>query len=135
MKYKTEKEILELVRKFEDGTVSRKDWGHPEHLIVAFYYCSNNEFETALNKMRGGIFNLLRAFEVDLSKEMPYHETLTVFWMRTVNNFICSKKDKSVVEICHEIIEKFDKNYPLNFYTREFLFSDNARKRYLEPNI
>ncbi len=35
MKYKTENEILTLVRGFENGTISRADWRHAEHLTVA----------------------------------------------------------------------------------------------------
>lgn len=134
MKYKTENEILEVVEKFENGTISRDDWGHPEHLIVAFHYASNNEFDSALNKMRDGIFNLLNAFEVDLNKEMPYHETMTVFWMRTVYDFAISKIGSSVIESVDEMITKFDKDYPLRFYSQEVLFSDEARKTFITSN-
>lgn len=134
MKYKTEKEILEVIEKFEKGTISRDDWGHPEHLIVAFYYALNNDLETALTRMREGIFNLLKAFEVDLEKNMPYHETLTVFWMRTVFDFKNSLEKYSLVTNIDDLICKVDKNYPLEFYTHEILFSDIARKEFVEPN-
>lgn len=135
MNYKTEDDVLALVEKFEDGTISRDAWGHPEHLVVAFYYVSHNDFETALAKMRGGIFNLLRAFGVDLSKEMPYHETMTVFWIRTVYDFAKSANGHSLESKIGEMIEKFDKNYPLKFYTRELLFSDEARERFVEGDL
>lgn len=135
MKYKTEKEILAIVRSFENGTISRDDWKHAEHLVVAFYYLSHHDFETALTKMRDGIFNLLKSFGVDLTKEMPYHETLTVFWMRAVDDFRKSKNGASTVKICNELAEKFDKNYPLRFYSRELLFSDEARARFVEADL
>ena len=135
MKYETEKDILRVVRGFETGTISRGDWRHAAHLTVALYYLSHYDFETALTKMRDGIFNLLRAFEVDLAKEMPYHETLTVFWMRAVADFMKTKNGASMTEICNELIEKFDKDYPLKFYSREFLFSDEARKDFIEGDL
>lgn len=135
MKYTTEKELLAVVESFENGTISRADWGHAEHLIVAFHYAENSDFETALTKMREGIFNLLKAFEVDLTKEMPYHETMTIFWMRTVFDFANSKNGCSIVESCAEMIEKFDKNYPLKFYTHELLFSDKARKEFIAGDL
>ncbi len=134
MKYKTENEILEVIEKFENGTISRDAWGHPEHLILAFHYASNNDFDSALIKMRDGIFNLLKSFEVDLNKEMPYHETMTVFWMRTVYDFAMSKIGASVIESVDEMITKFDKDYPLHFYSREVLFSDEARKTFVTSN-
>ena len=135
MKYETEEKIIAVVKSFEDGTISREDWRHAEHLTVALYYLSHHDFETALVKMRGGIFNLLKSFGVDLSKEMPYHETMTVFWMRTADDFRKSKNGASFVEICNELIDKFDKNYPLRFYSREFLFSDEARAKFVEGDL
>jgi len=90
--YNSEQEILKLVRDFEDGTIARAEWRHAEHLTVAFYYAFHHDFETALTKMRDGIFKLLNSFEIDLSEEMPYHETMTVFWMRTIFDLIESQK-------------------------------------------
>jgi hypothetical protein len=133
--YKTENDLKLLVEAFENGTISEADWRHAEHLTVALYYLSNHDFETALSKMRSGIFNLLRAFKVDLSKEMPYHETLTVFWMRTIEDFRKSKTDRSTVEICRELSANFDKNYPLRFYSRELLFSEKARADFVEADL
>jgi len=135
MKFKTENEIKWLVESFENGTISRDDWRHAEHLTVALYYLSHHDYKTSLIKMRDGIFNLLRAFEVDLSKEMPYHETLTVFWLRAVFDFCKSKNDCSVLEMCNELVEKFDKDYPLRFYSREFLFSEKARAEFVAPDL
>ena len=135
MKYKTEKEILGVIENFEKCEIERGTWGHPEHLIVAFHYAKNNDFETAYKKMRAGIFNLLRSFEIDLTKEMPYHETLTVFWMRTVFDFAEKTNNKNLFENMAEIIENFDKNYPLKFYSEELLFSSKARKEFVEPDL
>lgn len=135
MKYKTEKEILDVIKRFENGTVKRGNWGHPEHLIVAYHYAANNDFETALEKMKDGIFNLLRAFEVDLSKEMPYHETLTIFWMRTIYDFAKSKNGKNLVGVTKEMLKKFDKFYPSKFYTHEHLFSESAKKTFVKPDL
>jgi len=135
-KYSTEKEIADLVRSFEEATVSRDDWKHAEHLVVALYYLSHHDAETAYAKMRSGIHNLLvKGFGVDLSKEMPYHETITVFWMRTVASFLASSNGSSLSGKAAEIVERFDKDYPLRFYSRELLFSDEARARFVEPDI
>ena len=136
MVYKSEDELLNIIRVFESGTIARADWRHNEHLTVAFYYAFHHDFETALAKMRGGIFNLLGAFGVDLSKEMPYHETLTVFWMRTVFDFLESQKEKSFVETANKVLEACsDKDLPLKYYSRDFLFSDEARKNFVKGDL
>lgn len=133
--YRSELEISALVRNFENGAIARDEWSHNEHLIVAFYYISRHDLETATSRMRGGILNLLESFGIDLSKEMPYHETLTVFWMRAVENFARSSGESSMIEICNELVLKLGKDLPLKFYSRELLFSDRARARFVEPDL
>lgn len=135
-KYENESEIFDLVRSFEDATIGRDAWKHREHLVVALYYLTRDDFEAATAKMRSGIFKLLRqAFAVDLTTEMPYHETLTVFWMRTVADFNASKNGTSLLDKVNELTEKYDKDYPLRFYSREHLFSDDARSRFVEGDL
>jgi len=133
MKYKTDKDLWALLRSFESGTVSRDEWGHAEHLIVAYLYVSENELDAAFEKMKRGILNLLTAFGIDTVKEMPYHETLTVFWMRTIHNFANEKKGEPMIEACREMISKFDKDFPLEYYSKDLLFSDDARARFVPP--
>jgi hypothetical protein len=135
MKYETAEDIYKIVRAFENGTITRERWRHAEHLTVALFYVWHHDFDAALDKMRAGIFNLLRAFAVDLTKEMPYHETLTVFWTRTVLDFKDSKNGAPIHETCNELIEHFDKDYPLKFYSRQRLFSDQARAKFVEADI
>lgn len=135
MKYKNEIEIEKLVESFENGTISREAWGHAEHLIVGFYYVWNNDFDTALNKMRLGISNLLDAFGVNRTNEDPYHETLTHFWIKMLDDYKNLKRENSLIESCRKIVENFDKDYPLKFYSREFLFSDKARKEFVTADL
>lgn len=135
-KYKHESEVLDLVRSFEDATVSRDDWKHAEHLVVALYYLNRHDPETAYEKMRDGILNLLvKGFEVDLKKEMPYHETITLFWMRTVAEYNASKNGASLLEKANDVAYKWDKDYPLKYYSRELLFSDTARATFVEADL
>ncbi len=135
MRYKHETEIAEVVRGFENATISRDKWKHAEHLTVALHYLSQHDIETATAKMRDGIFKLLGAFGVDTAKEMPYHETLTVFWMRTVADFNASKNGSSLLDKANELVANYDKDYPLRFYSREYLFSDEARARFVNGDI
>ena len=135
-KYKSENEIVALVLSFEDASIARGVWKHAEHLVVALYYVTKYDLETATARMRDGLFNLLtEGFKVDLTKEMPYHETLTVFWMRTVKEFTNESSDLSLTEQANGLIERFDKDYPLQFYSRELLFSDRARAEFVEPEF
>jgi len=134
-KYKTDVEIYELLRSFEEVTISRDAWKHAEHLVVALCYLETNGLDGATLKMRTGILNLLKAFGVDLTKEMPYHETITVFWMRTAYAYSLMNKEQSLVEKANGLCQLFDKDHPLKFYSRDLLFSDRARSEFVEPDL
>ena len=135
-KYETEDDVLALVRSFQAATISRDEWKHPEHLIVALYYVSHYDVETAIEKMRSGILNLLaNGFGVDLTKEMPYHETITVFWIRSVADFHAASNGKPLGEKIAEMVTLFDKEYLLTFYSRELIFSDRARAGFVEADL
>ena len=134
-KYRNEEEIYELLKSFETGTIARDKWKHAEHLVVALCYLRNDTLDGATRKMRKGIFNLLKTFGVDLEKEMPYHETITVFWMRTAYAYMLMNDDLTFVEKANGLCELYDKDHPLKFYSRELLFSDRARAGLVEPDI
>ena len=135
-KYKSEDEIIALVNSFEDASIARGVWKHGEHVVVALYYVSKYDLETAIARMRDGLFNLLvEGFKVDLTKEMPYHETMTVFWMRTVNDFTREKSALSLADKANILVATYDKDYPLKFYSRQLLFSDRAREAFVSPDL
>jgi hypothetical protein len=135
MIYRSEKEILDIVRGFETGTLPRNEFSHSSHLIVAMHYVRQMSVEDAINKMREGLMNHLRHVGVDFTKETPYHETLTVFWTRAVADFVASKNGAGVLDIANELIETFDKNYPNKFYSSEHLFSDEARQTFVTGDL
>ncbi len=136
LRYKSEAELAEILRKFEDATIGRDDWKHAEHMVVALFYLREMDIDAATAKMRSGILNLLvRGFEVDLEKEMPYHKTITVFWMRLVYEYLARTNGVSMLDKANELAALYDKDYPLRFYSRELLFSDRARAEYVEPDL
>ncbi len=135
-RYETEKDIRDLVERFENCTIGRDEWKHAEHMVVALYYLGSNDLDAATAKMRSGIMNLLvKGFGVDLEKEMPYHETITVFWMRTVYAYCLMRPDETLVEKANGLIASYDKDHPLRFFSRERLFSDDARSSYIDPDV
>ena len=53
------------------------------------------------------------------------------------NRFGLSRVEKRwfPLDKTNELIATYDKDYPLRFYSREFLFSDEARIRFVEGDI
>lgn len=65
---------------------------------------------------------------------MPYHETLTVFWMRTVAEFNAAKDGSSLLEKANDLVATYDKDHPLKFY-HDTIFSDEARAKFVKPDL
>jgi hypothetical protein len=138
MIYKTDGEIELLIERFENCSVTAKEWTHAAHLTAALWYCLREpDLETATAKMRDGIFKLNAAHGTPNTPTRGYHETLTVFWMRTVSDFLGNIKDRgSLALLANEVIETCgDSGLPLKFYSRELLFSPEARAKYIEPDL
>lgn len=138
MIYKTDGEIELLIERFENCRVTAKEWTHRAHLTAALWYCLREpDLETATQKMRDGILKLNRAHGVLNTPDRGYHETLTVFWMRAVADFLVMIKDKSShARLANELIETCgDSGLPLKFYSRARLFSPAARAKYIEPDL
>ena len=137
MTYKTDGEIELLIERFESCAATAKEWTHAAHLTAALWYCLNHDLETATAKMREGILKLNAAHGVPNTPTRGYHETLTVFWMRIVADFLNKTQNKSSLkDAANDLIETFkDSSLPLKFYRREVLFSPAARSKYVEPDF
>jgi len=54
MRFTDEMEIVDVVRRFEDGSIGRDEWKHAEHLTVALYYLTNDGLGPATEKNANG---------------------------------------------------------------------------------
>ncbi len=135
--YRTADEIICVVRGFESCTLQWSAWTHGAHLTIALWYLLHDDFEEALLRVRAGIKRFNRANGVVTTRERGYHETLTVFWLRAVRAFLDEsyREAQSLVSLANELIESADKNLPLEYYSRELLFSREARLRFVEPDL
>jgi hypothetical protein len=137
MIYKTVEEVNLLVNRFEERTLPKTEWTHAAHLTVGLYYCFHYPFGTAKNLMSDGIYWLNDAHGTPNTETSGYHETLTVFWLKTIAAFISeNKEEKSLVVLANNLLAVCnDTKLPLKYYSRELLFSTEARLNYVEPDL
>ena len=119
-------------------TLPRAEWTHEAHLAATTYL-------------------LLRRADIDLDKELPalirrynesvggvnsdtegYHETITRVFLHGVRLFLSEADIKSPL---HELVNELllspmgGRAWPLRFYSRERLFSVDARRAFASPDI
>ena len=135
MIYKSDEEVKRLVKAFEERTLTKDEWTHAAHLTVGLYYCLNCPFAVAKNWMSDGILWLNDAHGTPNTDQSGYHETLTMFWLLTIEAFVGKTKCGSLAETANRLIDSCDPQLPFKFYSRELLFSAEARARYIEPDL
>ena len=65
------------------------------------------------------------------------HGPIRIFWLRRVRSFLEDGRNeaRSLVALANELTASADKNLPLEHYTRERLFSAEARAGWVEPDL
>jgi hypothetical protein len=135
--FRTIGEILALVRGFDDRTLPRDEWTHAAHLTVALRHLLQYDWPAAVVRVREGIKRYNAAHGVVITPEGGYHETLTLFWLRYVRSFLEAERNeaRTLISLANELIATADKRLPLEHYTRERLFSWEARTAWVEPDL
>ena len=135
--FRTTGEILALVRGFEDCTLPRERWTHAAHLTVALWNLLQYDWPEAVARVRLGINRYNAAHGIVATPTGGYHETLTLFWLRRVRAFLEEGRNEArpLVRLANELAAALDKSLPLTYYTRERLFSPEARAGWVEPDL
>lgn len=136
MYYNSNSEIEELVHQFETKSLPKACWTHNAHLTVGIYYLYHTTFYEAVCNMKAKIITYNESTGGINSPSSGYHETLTVFWLKIIDNYLSQKKGRILFEICNEfLVSPFShKDLPLHYYSQENLFSINARAVWTIPD-
>ena len=134
--YRAAEEIASLVSAFDDCSLPRPEWTHAAHLTVALWYLLRHDAGEATNLIRAGILRYNAAHGIAATPTGGYHETLTLFWIRCVRQYLAAHtQDTPLLALANGLVARYDKNTPLKYYTRERLFSPVARAGWVEPDL
>lgn len=118
---------------FEACRVAPEDFDHRAHIRLAYTYLAENEDDTALAMMRSALQAFLGHHGID---QVKYHETLTRAWILAVRHFMeRSPGSASADSFIDDNPAMLDSKIMLTHYSAEVLFSDEARARFVEPDL
>ena len=130
--------LASLVHFFEKRSLPIKFWTHEAHLSVATWYLTQCDKAAATCFLRSGIIAYNTAMGVKNTPENGYHETITLFWIWVIDQFIQRLgRKKTAKENVKALLESpySNKNLPMEFYSRELLFSTKARAVWVKPDL
>ena len=121
-----------------DHSLPHDAWTHEAHLAAAIYLLAACPGLDARREMPGLIRSYNEKNGVENTDSSGFHATITAFYLDVLEDFIdglCQDLGPDAIfeKVLASPISKRD--YPLNFYTRERLFSKQARAEYFGPDI
>ncbi|WP_435352735.1 hypothetical protein [Emticicia sp. SJ17W-69] len=135
----TQPEFDHIINGFRAKTLPVKEWTHEAHLITGLWHVANYSFEEALDRMRENIKTYNVATGGQNTDSSGYHESITVFWVWLLDEFwkANSIDNQDFERICNVYLKSkyCDRNLAFNFYSREKLFSTEARLAFVAPDI
>jgi hypothetical protein len=124
-----------LLRAFEAAALTRAEWTHEAHVRTAWLYAARLPFEEALRRMRDGLRALNAAQGTPEGPMRGYHETLTQAWLRRVAAAVrASARDVDSRAFCERHPELLHRGCIDVHYSRERLFSPEAKRAFVEPD-
>jgi hypothetical protein len=126
----------EFLTGFEACTLTRSEWTHEAHLRMAWLYLTRLPWELALERVRLGIQQLNATFRKD-QPQLPdgYHDTITVAFVRLV---VAQLRHNDTFDTFRSRNpELFDRTLTAlrQYYSKERLSSDAARRNFIEPDV
>jgi hypothetical protein len=123
----------DFVRRFEACELAPASFDHRAHVRLAYAYLVAQDTEKATAAMKRALTDFLQHNGVEPSK---YHETMTRAWILAVRHFMQkSGAAASADEFIDANSQLLDTKIMLTHYSADLLFSDTARKEFVEPDI
>ena len=133
-RYRTAREIEEVVAGFESCVLPPAEFDHGAHLAVALWYLMQlPDAETAAGRMREG----LRRYTTHNNAQAAYNETLTLFWLKLVRHFLVqAKAARPLVERANELLLTYQSaQLAFEYYSRELIQTPEAKTSWVKPDL
>ena len=132
--YESDKEVEDVLRRFESGALSPPEFKHRQHLTVALLYLLRLPEREVHARMRDTILRFLARHRLDAG---VYHETITAFWLRRVRSFVRgADAGRPVHELANELIDQCaDSRLVFEYFSRELIETQEARSGWVEPDL
>ncbi|SJZ33776.1 hypothetical protein SAMN02745126_00476 [Enhydrobacter aerosaccus] len=130
-------EIVEVGEGFLARTFPPSRYHHREHLIMATYLL----VRYPERDWRAELPDLIRRYNVASGgvndDTRGYHHTMTMAFLTLVEGVLAGVGHEDVVSACNAVLTSVaaERNVLLRFWSRELLFSRDARLGWVEPDI
>lgn len=121
-----------------DRTLPKAEWTHEAHLAACLWLLRERPDVVPARDLPGIISAYNEAVGGENTDSAGYHETLTQLYVKGVAAFAGTVPgDASLVDAVNALLasEIAPRDWPLCFYSHERLFSVEARRGWIEPDL
>lgn len=118
-----------LVARFESSDLD--EFPHRDHIRVVFARTKQTDKEEAIEFARRG----LQALTQRAGVPDKYHDTMTVAWARLVGDLTQKAPEINFDQFMEAHPELARSSLMEDYYSRDLLFSAEARKQFVEPDL
>ena len=118
-------------------TLPRPEWTHEAHIATTCWLL----LERPDILPERDLPDLIRRYNASVggvnSDSEGYHETITQLFIRTLRRVLAAGEGQGLAERVNAVLlaPQGRRDWPLRFYSRELLFSKEARLGWLEPDL
>ncbi len=130
--FRDDADVLAMIEEFEACAWPYERWTHRAHVGVAVGYLRRWPPAQALDRIRHHIdrYNRTRG------DPGGYHETITVLFLRRIAaDLPLRPADESLAATVEALAGRYDMRWPLAYYSAGRLWSDEARQRWVAPDL
>lgn len=121
-----------------DQTLPKSDWTHAAHFAAAIWLLRHRKDLTTPSAMKGLIKAYNEATNTPNTDESGYHHTITLASMRAASAHLARYPETaSLQSVVNDLVASplGHRDWLLEYWTREILFSATARHHWTPPDV
>lgn len=132
----TDHDIERIARGVIDRTLPKAEWTHAAHWAAALWLLASPDHD-ARSQMPGLIRAYNEATGVANTDTSGYHETITAASLSAAEAWLARRLGAPLSEVLAALLASplGRSDWPLAFWTRERLFTPEARRAWREPDL
>src|ERR1700722_11194374 len=130
-------EIAAIASGVLDLSLPKPSWTHRAHFATALWLLARRPDLDVPRVMPGFIRAYNEATGVANTDTGGYHETITQASLRAARAFLAGCAAEPLCAVCNALMRSplGDKDWLLAYWSKEILFSVEARRRWIEPDV
>lgn len=132
------REIEEIGEGILSATLPKERWTHAAHCLATIYLIKARPVMDLPTEMPSIIRRYNEAVGTANSDTGGYHETLTQFYLMAIRGYLAHKAEALTLEAASAMVLASpigQRDFPLTYYSQDRLFSLEARRGWVEPDL